>query len=485
MSDPSKKRKASFQTYTSPAYLHQKRFKPHEKRVAHKNPLRTLQARQQTLTQIDFFLPLSSSDEELETDTVEDSEITPKATAGPCLDRRPPLSTVSNAGLKREKKDSNGECDSQKVAISSVELPKTPSKSRQSEVPCSQSSAGSPLSIRKLSRNKSPLRSPLKERSTNRPVQSPSSSSRRTLRRAPKLEIKSTYSWENESTLSTTSTLDPHESQTQFAKDATKCSPYNISNELPCQAASQRREPIKLEIQDSEDESEDGEYEDDTHINYQESQASSPGALKLDQGCPVRRSNDEEIKQEAGSNVIEAPPFHKVCEVAGQGRQSASHLTERPTSAVEEQSTLGAETDSCYQDGEHSLSNHLSQSSPLLSRRSLQTCRARKELASVGQERAIPEDSTISGFFRLSQASTVDITQPSSQHLLSSFSPPPIPASSPPPIRLHHHNHRHWEDELKGDDAMWTVSQLLPDSLERDSLIPPPPSTFIDDSDTE
>lgn len=161
--------------------------------------------------------------------------------------------------------------------------PRTPVTARKVEIPSSQSPADTPLSTQRMSSFRSPIRSPLRARSTNARVPLTAGLKGRNLTGwHPKLEVKSSVSWENEDSQPLTVSpylrtvgkgefelrrsdssngLDRRQGENQMSKGALQgpirtTEPFNRPMPSPqCDQSS------KTEIRDSDDEEEEEEGE--------------------------------------------------------------------------------------------------------------------------------------------------------------------------------------------------------------------------------
>ncbi len=204
----SKRRSTNDRVYTSVSTPEQIHFKPQSRTISSlKSSGPSKSTRQQTLTQIDF-VTKGTKRIPVEQDIPMEFEELDEA---PRRKRRKTHQEASS--IKRVTRASAGKAkagDFQREGISEqqvagtafkVEAPITPRKARPLEIPSSQSPPDTPFSAKSTKSFKSPVRSPLKDKSTN-----PRLAPRHPLRPNfgndwhQKLKVESTMSWERDDT---------------------------------------------------------------------------------------------------------------------------------------------------------------------------------------------------------------------------------------------------------------------------------------------
>jgi len=201
-------------------------FTPRNRSIVSTKPaLPTSRTRQQTLTQIDFvarYVP----EEDVDLNYIEE-EVSRKRKRRRTLPAEDAPATVETRASRRRKVKQEVENESNDSAATTgaqvnvtqtqsspesgeIRPPTTPVTIRKVEIPSSQSPADTPLSTQSTRSIRSPLRSPLKAKSTNARVPLVfSPKARQAVGWHPKLEVKSSVSWENEDSQHSTTVPSP------------------------------------------------------------------------------------------------------------------------------------------------------------------------------------------------------------------------------------------------------------------------------------
>ncbi|KAI9871154.1 MAG: hypothetical protein M1830_003258, partial [Pleopsidium flavum] len=211
-----RKRVSSERVYNSTPNSKQIHFTPRNQSILSKKPaLPSSRTRQQTLTQIDFVARYVPADEDVDLNYIQEEEPR-KRKRRRTLAADGITTTVETRASRRRKVKQ--EVDDEKSGSASaigdqahitqtpsspgrgnLRPPVTPVTVGKVEIPSSQSPADTPPSTRSTGSVRIPLRSPLKALSTN--VRIPlvfSPKARKSVDWHPKLEVKSSVSWENE-----------------------------------------------------------------------------------------------------------------------------------------------------------------------------------------------------------------------------------------------------------------------------------------------
>ncbi len=414
--------------------------------------------------------------------------------------------------------------------------PKTPKSSRRKEIPSSQSPADTPLSTQSRRSWREISRSPLKEKSTNTPTHN--SSSRKNARKVPRLVVADTMDGTNTDTSTST--------QAGFRNPlaATNCeSPVETANRsrggfavmdhdiayVPSKKTDQRSystrkqaEIANSEIMDTDSETSDESLEDsrfDFSLQIQPVRATAdlpePGEQvkravdrngyqgQIQNGnssdkafVPIARDSDDETaptkdlvsepQKPEESLSHDYPHFRSDSEEASAQLTAEFIRTTQPAPLVETESQWESTWRAC------SGPNDPEDYDPQI--QEISSSPASEKISAVitpSAPRSRPPLTSSPARPPPSQATTVDITQPSFHLPLSSAQRPQPTLSSPPslpplfvssPLRTRKHG-----DAYMGYVGGWngerlTDSQLLPDSLMNDSMPAPPSPLLFEDA---
>ncbi|KAI9790219.1 MAG: hypothetical protein M1835_001124 [Candelina submexicana] len=546
--------------YTSILHPEQIRFKPQSRTVSTlKGSRPSKSTRQQTLTQIDFVSRGIAMEKGITMDYEELDEVPERKRRKVHHDvspmKRVTRASAGSPGLGDAESEQSQEMGIVKSAVKTEALV-TPRKTRVLEIPSSQSPPDTPFSARSIKSHRSPTRSPLKAKSTNqrlvlrRPLQSSVGNDWH-----PKLEVKSTLTWEREdsenSNLPTVS-----EGEDGFEKVpsplrlglSTSSETCKVNKSLPTQATTKMVLPkkaitnqqtassgqFKSQIKDSDDEEDEG-YEDckDRFTESQEGLRHRAGSLDLG-----HETESSKGKPKLPSSSVHAVAALLLCDDQGklqttefepgqdtQGLLESVNLTPDIFAQDESLSVCPLDTNPATKNrpikGQHNTQRnpHLSSSPPqstspqnpsseseelaaqfsndIFQSTQLQSCQgslsspidiassqhpnAERESSpsEPSQESYKSASSHVLHNIHPSQATTVDLTQPSRQafqrtHNSSPHSSSPL-LQTPTRMTPRRGNEKdEWEKE-GSEHGMLTMSQLLPDSLMQDSLPLPPP----------
>lgn len=414
--------------------------------------------------------------------------------------------------------------------------PKTPKSLRRKEIPSSQSSADTPLSTQNPRSCREKSRSPLKEKSTNIPsgFQSP----RKNVRQIPKLVVADTMDGTNstDSSLSTQADFKSNPTITHFGRTANSASgvvvrDHDSTSVLPdsvdqnVYSSRKQAEVARSEIMDSDDEESD-EILADSGLDVGLISKSAEATMILDDSSEtIKRSvnhfgdhesynnqnssenavvplaiysyNAAEVPKEAFEIKSQAPGEsgpHDHGYIRSESEEASAQLTAefiriaQPSPLVETDSQWeatwrpysGSEYPRDYDQLNNENSSRLALNKP-------------PTLTAT----PLPRSSTplTSSPIRLptSQATTVDITQPSARlhsspagrpsHSLPTLSsPPPLPPiSSSSPFRTRKDGEAYMGYVGGWNGERLTDSQLLPESLMDDSMPGPPLSLLVEE----
>jgi len=496
----SKKRRSTERVYETEPNVKQCHFSAPKRTIRDRQPAWSAPSKyQQTITQMDPFHALfhpCADDEDLEYDEEEETYAASpvgrkrrKVTPEKAMVRKIETRSAAREAVKPEPHRSrkqispkafhrDAEAEPSKPQTSLMPPPQTPRTSRKMEVPSSQSPADSPLSTQARTPARYHERSPLKERSTNYVLSK--STPKKVPRWAKKMEVADSF--ENDENESPFKTPRKPVKETKSSTPRPRGSPYETRSHLSALTMTGESNTLKEVLESSEGHIQ--RFQDtgrsrtnvvldsdtDDNIGEDDDEEDKQGLDAL-----IGRSNEEAYSRTPMTNARPGLPnttlLSKPSPASSIANEPLIPLSESDEASAQLSDDLhrailpsALQTESQYENAwlpYHPITT-LS-SSPLSTSPS-----PPNQAPSTPQPMTVPTQ--LLPPIPPSQATTTDNTQPPSSSLALPSSPPPMP---PPPSSSSPSAGKRWAG-FEWDGVRLTDSQLLPESLMRDSVGGPP-----------